>query len=267
VLEQQDQAQGSIGPRPRASGVGATDSDTEEGLEVDFRHADGHHLGGGSKRVGGNDAEAATRVTWRRAVDEGNASKGTAPERTARRHGRAGGSEPTSCGGGNVATAKVGRPGPVASQPCTACSAGRTRRPSRDRETAHPGRGSLDGDIWDRGGNTTVYTALPREASGAATAGALTDAASDPVFGPGSGPSSWQARLRTLQRWSHRHGRARQLPPSRVDAARPGRGPRQDVLARTGTDHVGSLQPGEPHGRQRGATDPQRIVWRKPPKP
>jgi hypothetical protein len=33
-----------------------------------------------------------------------------------------------------------------------------------------------------------------------------------------------------------------------------------------GRDRVGSLQPGEPHGRQRGATDPQRIVWRKPPK-
>lgn len=78
LLEQQDQAQGSIGPRSRASGSAATDSDTEEGLEVGFRSRSGDHLGGRRDGCGGNGEGAAARVTWctKRAVFEGKAPKG-----------------------------------------------------------------------------------------------------------------------------------------------------------------------------------------------
>jgi len=67
------QAQGSIGPMPRASGVTATDSDTEQGLEVGRAARIGlrsgtpprwEPAGKGDSDRGGNDGKAAARVTW-----------------------------------------------------------------------------------------------------------------------------------------------------------------------------------------------------------
>lgn len=44
MLKQQDKAQGSIGPGKRANACKATDSDTEEGLGVDFSRGSGTRL-------------------------------------------------------------------------------------------------------------------------------------------------------------------------------------------------------------------------------
>lgn len=194
----------------------------------------------------GNDGKAAARVTWcgetGRPATPSRCGRGKRFEGRPRLREWRGNSEsrwiePTSCGGSNVATAKVGPPHPVGSFGTWPAGRGDRSTPDIAPGWRHPG--AVGGDTF---GARSGVLGWETTAFGSGASRPL-----DPSSGDGGTDRSCRGTAaRKGRRGTGMAGSGKDVPA-------------HCVLVRCAEAHVRGLQPGEPHGRQQGETDLQGV--------